>query len=323
MKKIIVNKNDSGQRLDRFLIKSFPRLPENLIQKYIRKKRIKLNGKKAQNSIKIYEGDILELYVSDEFFEPLSYENEFKKAPYNLDIIYEDENIILTNKKAGLIVHPDSNFQIDCLINRIKNYLFKKSEYLPENENSFSPALVNRIDRNTSGIVIAAKNAKTLNILNQKMKNREIHKNYICLVCGKLKPTSGILDGYLRKNSKENKVTISHKKSLTQDGKSILTKYKTIEYRNGFSLLDVELLTGRTHQIRAHFASIGCPLLGDGKYGKNTINRSKNYKFQALCSYKLSFEFKTDAGILNYLNNKTFEIPKNSVWFVQDFYENF
>ena len=168
MKKITVNKNDSGKRLDRFLTQSFPRLPESLIQKYIRKKRIKVNGKKASNSLKVHEGDLVELYINDEFFEPLSYEDDFKKAPCNLDVIYEDENILLTNKKAGLIVHPDKNFQVDCLINRIKNYLFKKGEYLPESENSFAPALVNRIDRNTAGIVIAAKNAKTLNILNQK-----------------------------------------------------------------------------------------------------------------------------------------------------------
>lgn len=323
MKKITINKNDSGKRLDKFLCKSFPRLPETLVQKYIRKKRIKINGKKAQNSSKLLENDVLELYLNDEFFEPLSYADEFKKAPSDLDIIYEDENIILVNKKAGLIVHPDENFQIDCLINRIKNYMFKKDEYIPENEHSFSPALVNRIDRNTSGIVIAAKNSETLMILNDKMKNREIHKNYLCIVCGDINPKSGTLTGYLEKDSNQNKVFIKRRKNGSGNSKSIVTKYQTIESKKDFSLLDVELLTGRTHQIRAHFASVGHPLLGDGKYGKNSINRSKGYKFQALCSYKLRFEFKSDAGILNYLNHRQFEVPKEKIWFIKDFYNNF
>lgn len=323
MKKITINKNDSGKRLDKFLCKSFPRLPETLIQKYIRKKRIKINGKKAQNFSKLCENDVLELYINDEFFEPLSYSDDFKKAPSDLDIIYEDENIILVNKKAGLIVHPDENFQIDCLINRIKNYMLKKGEYIPEKEHSFSPALVNRIDRNTSGIVIAAKNSETLTTLNEKMKNREIHKNYICIVCGNINPKNGTLTGYLEKNSEQNKVFIKNRKNGAENLKSIVTKYQTIKSKKDFSLLDVELLTGRTHQIRAHFASVGNPLLGDGKYGKNDINRSKGYKFQALCSYKLRFEFKSNAGILNYLNGKKFEVPKERIWFIKDFYDNF
>ncbi len=323
MKKIIINKNDSGKRLDKFLCKSFPRLPETLVQKYIRKKRIKINGKKAQNSEKLCENDVLELYINDEFFEPLSYADDFKKAPSDIDIVYEDENILLVNKKAGLIVHPDENFQVDCLINRIKNYMFKKGEYIPENEHSFSPALVNRIDRNTSGIVIAAKNSETLAILNDKMKNREIHKNYICIVCGNIKPKDGTLTGYLEKDSQQNKVFIKNRKNGSENLKSIVTRYKTITSKKDFSLLDVELLTGRTHQIRAHFASIGNPLLGDGKYGKNDINRSKGYKFQALCSYRLVFDFKSDAGTLNYLNRKEFKIPKEKIWFIKDFYDNF
>lgn len=323
MKKITINKNDSGKRLDRFLCKSFPRLPETLVQKYIRKKRIKINGKKAQNSEKLCENDVLELYINDEFFEPLSYSDDFKKAPSKLDIIYEDENIMLVNKKAGLIVHGDKNFQIDCLINRIKNYMFEKGEYIPENEHSFAPALVNRIDRNTSGIVIAAKNSESLAILGEKMKNREIHKNYLCIVCGNINPKSGTLTGYLEKDTDKNKVFIKNKRNGSKNLKSIATKYQTIKSKKNFSLLDVELLTGRTHQIRAHFASIGYPLLGDGKYGKNHINRSKGYKFQALCSYKLRFDFKSDAGLLNYLNGKKVEVPKEKIWFVKDFYDNF
>ncbi len=320
MKKIIINENDSNKRLDKFMLKAFPKIPEALVQKYIRKKRIKVNHKKSTASTKLVQGDILELYINDEFFKPQDYANEFKNAPYKLDIIYEDKNIIIVNKKPGLIVHPDKNFQIDCLINRIKNYLFRKKEYIPENENSFSPALVNRIDRNTAGMVIAAKNANALNILNQKMKSKEIHKSYLCIICGRLKNDSGTLTGYLEKNEKENKVYI--KKSKTKDSKKIITQYKVLEKSKNFSLLEINLLTGRAHQIRAHLASIGHPILGDVKYGKNSINRSKGHLYQALFSYKLNFKFEKTAGDLDYLNGKTFEIPKNKIWFVNDFYKN-
>lgn len=322
MKQITINKNDASNRLDKFLAKSFPKIPQALIYKYIRKKRIKVNGKKSECSYKLQTNDTVTLYINDEFFINNSYKDEFKKAPVNLDIIYEDENIIIVNKKAGLIVHPDDNFQTDCLINRIKNYLFEKKEYNPLKENTFAPSLVNRIDRNTCGMVIAAKNSESLRILNQKMKSREIHKSYICITCGNFKKKSDILKGFLEKNNKLNKVYIKKDNFKTDSSKTILTKYNTIESGKNFSLTEVELLTGRTHQIRAHLASIGHPILGDGKYGKNSINREFGYKYQALCSYKLKFEFKESAGILNYLNNKELQIPIEKIWFVKDFYRN-
>ncbi len=326
MKQLIINKNDAENRLDKFISKAVPSLPPSLIYKYIRKKRIKVNHKKSEGSAKLKTGDIVELYINDEFFENHSSENNFKNLPTALDIIYEDENIILVNKKPGLIVHPDKNSKNDCLINRIKNYLFNKKEYNPESENSFSPSLVNRIDRNTSGIVIAAKNAETLRILNQKMKSREIHKSYLCIICGKPKNNTATLTAYLEKNHEQNKVYITKLKSNTKFNKdnlkTIITQYNVIESSKNFSLLEVNLLTGRTHQIRAHLSSIGHPILGDGKYGKNNINRMAKYKYQALCSYKLCFEFKSDAGILNYLNHKKFIIPNEKIWFINDFYTN-
>lgn len=316
MRQIEITKNDSGQRLDKFLTKRFKNMPQSLMYKYIRTKYIKLNGKKCEISSRLSEGDILTLYIKDEFFEEQPDEYDFLKAPVKLDIIYEDENIMLLNKKPGLIVHPDENYHFDSLIARVQHYLYEKGEYEPKKENSFAPALVNRIDRNTGGIVIAAKNAETLRIMNQKVKDRELNKYYLCIAVGIFEKKSDLLTGYLEKNEKQNRVYIS--KKPTENSKTIKTKYKVLAEKNNFSLVEVDLLTGRTHQIRAHLASIGHPLLGDGKYGKNEINRKMGYKWQALYSYKLSFNFTTDGGILEYLNGKTFTAPE--IWFT-DYFE--
>ncbi len=315
MREIKITKNDSNQRLDKFLTKRFKNLPKALMYKYIRTKYIKLNGKRCEIGSRLQEGDVLTLYIKDEFFEPVQNEYDFMKAPAKLDIVYEDENIMLLNKKPGLIVHPDENYHFDSLIARVQHYLYDKKEYNPEQENSFAPALVNRIDRNTGGIVIAAKNAESLRILNQKLKDRELEKLYLCTAVGIFDKKEDLLTGYLEKNEKQNRVYIT--KKPTPNSRTIKTKYKVLAEKNNFSLVEVDLLTGRTHQIRAHLASIGHPLLGDGKYGKNEINRKMGYKWQALYSYKLTFKFTTDGGILNYLNNRTFTAPK--VWFTDYF----
>ena len=317
MRQIEITKNDSGQRLDKFLTKRFKNMSQSLMYKYIRTKYIKLNGKKCEISSRLNEGDILTLYIKDEFFEEQPDEYDFLKAPIKLDIIYEDENILLLNKKPGLIVHPDENYHFDSLIARVQHYLYEKGEYEPKKENSFAPALVNRIDRNTGGIVIAAKNAETLRIMNQKVKDRELNKYYLCIAVGIFEKKSDLLTGYLEKNESQNRVYIS--KKPTENSKTIKTKYKVLAEKNNFSLVEVDLLTGRTHQIRAHLASIGHPLLGDGKYGKNEINRKMGYKWQALYSYKLSFNFTTDGGILEYLNGRTFTAP--DIWFTDYFNE--
>lgn len=318
MKSFIINKNDAGQRLDKFIAKSVPLLPQTLLYKYVRIKRIKVNGKRGENSTRLNVGDVVDMYINDEFFEKSPEKYDFLKASKNIDIVYEDDNIILCDKKAGLLCHPDDHEYVDTLINRIKRYLYEKGEYNPAEESSFTPALVNRIDRNTGGIVITAKNAESLRILNQKMKDRELHKFYLCIVHGTPKKKNGILDGYLTKNESKNIVKVSGKQS--KDSKEIKTKYSVIDSKDGLSLVEIELLTGRTHQIRAHFASIGHPLLGDGKYGTNELNKKYGYKKQFLYSYKLQFDFTTDAGILNYLNGKEFEA--NDVWFKQAFYNN-
>lgn len=318
MKSFTINKNDADQRLDKFITKSVPLLPKTLLYKYIRIKRIKVNGKRAEISTRLQEGDIVDMYINDEFFEAAPQKYDFLKASKNINIVYEDENIILCDKKAGVLCHPDDKEYTDTLINRIKRYLYEKGEFNPDSESSFTPALVNRIDRNTGGIVIAAKNAESLRILNQKMKDRELHKFYLCIVHGIPKMKSGLLEGYLLKNEDKNIVKIS--KNRLNDSKEIRTKYYVLESKNDLSLIEVELLTGRTHQIRAHFASIGHPLLGDGKYGTNAQNKKYGYKKQCLYSYKLVFDFTSDAGILEYLNKKEFKV--NDVWFKDAFYND-
>jgi 23S rRNA pseudouridine955/2504/2580 synthase len=319
MKEFIIKKNDAGQRLDKYITKSFPLLPQALMYKYIRNKRIKVNGKRAEISYKLSVDDVISMYINDEFFEPAKPKYDFLNAGKALKVVYEDANIILIDKPAGILSHPDEGNYTDTAITRVKRYLYEKGEYNPESEMSFAPALVNRIDRNTCGIIIGAKNAESLRILNEKLKNRELHKYYLCVAIGKLKNKEGIIKGYLEKNEKQNRVYISEKSN--DKTKAIATKYNVLDYKGGLSLVEVELLTGRTHQIRASFSHLGNPLLGDGKYGTNAQNKQfGGYKKQFLYSYKLAFDFESDAGILNYLNGKSFEVE--DVWFKEAFYNN-
>lgn len=323
MTELTITKNDAGQRADRFLSKAFPNLSPTLVCKLMRKKRIKLNGAKTEPNVKLCEGDVFRFYLSDELLSkaPAARANDFRTVPPEISVIYEDENILLVDKPVGMVVHEDNDNTSDTLINRILCYLWKKGEYIPEEENSFVPALCNRIDRNTCGIVIAAKNAESLRVLNAKIHDRELVKLYLCVVNGTPEPAAATLTAFLRKLSDENRVIISD--APAPDSLTIKTKYRVLETAGGQSLVEVDLLTGRTHQIRAHFAHIGHPLLGDGKYGVNRLNKQFGYKYQALCSYKLIFRFTTDAGCLEYLNNSEFTV-KNlpDIWFVRRFHEN-
>ena len=307
MRELTIGKNDAGQRLDRFVAKSLPLLPSALLQKYIRLKRIKVNGGRAERDYRLKEGDVLQLYINDEFFDKPREENMFLTLfRPSLEIVYEDENLMLLNKRPGLVVHADETEKVNTLINHIQAYLYQKKEWNPRWENAFTPALCNRIDRNTGGIVIAAKNAETLRIINEKIRDREIDKRYLCITLGAPKPAEGKIECFLLKDEKKKQVAVYHKP--IPGGKTALTKYRTLEKRGELALVEVELLTGRTHQIRASFADLGCPLLGDGKYGRGEVNKRYGETRQALYSYKLTFDFPTDAGLLNYLKGRSFEV---------------
>lgn len=297
MKSFIITDKDAGSRIDRFISKTFVRLPKSLMYKEIRKKNIKVNKKRCSPEQLLNSGDLLELYLNDDVLEIKKKHYDFLRASDELDIIYEDDNILLINKKVGVLCHPDGKDYIDNLVARLKKYLYEKKEWDPE-ASTFTPALANRIDRNTGGIVIGVKNSKSLKIINEKIKNREIEKYYLTVVHGKMDKQNEILTAYLTKNEKKNIVSVTD--SQTENSKKIITEYTVLDYYDNASLLEVKLHTGRTHQIRAHLAHINHPLYGDGKYG-----REQGRYRQALYSYKIEFHF-SDENELDYLNKKSF-----------------
>lgn len=307
MQELIINKNDAGQRIDKFLTKKYKNLPYSLMYKLIRKKDITVNKKRVKENQILAEGDLLRIFAPDDVLA----EGVPKKLAVKgeVRIAYEDENILIADKESGLLVHSDSNEDGDTLIDRITAYLIEKGEYSPDTENSFAPALCNRIDRNTEGLVIAAKNASALREMNEIIKERKIEKIYLAAIHGIPTPKESEIKVTLEKNQKDNIVRVN---TRSRNAKIAITRYKTIAVSRNreFSLVEIELITGRTHQIRASFAHIGHPLLGDGKYAVNKKDRQIGYKSQALCAYSVKFVGCKKCETLGYLDGLTVKAKK-------------
>ena len=324
MQIITIKRNDAGQRLDKFLTKAVKGLPMSLLYKFIRLKKIKVNRKRAEANQILSEGDEIQLFIKDEFFDtPEKDVGALDAIRPKLDIVYEDEHILLLNKRPGVLVHEDESGGENTLIIHVQAYLHQKGEYDPADEASFAPALCNRIDRNTGGIVIAAKTAAALREMNEKIRDDQLRKFYLCLAHGRMPKRQDTLRGFLRKDSKNNMVRVED--HPFPGAKEIVTAYRVVREvpsrtQKGAvdSLLEVELITGRTHQIRAHLSFIGHPLVGDGKYGVNRADREIGYKYQCLYSYRLKFRFKDDSGTLGYLNGKEVRIDPEEIWFVRE-----
>ncbi|MBQ9415544.1 MAG: RluA family pseudouridine synthase [Clostridia bacterium] len=318
MKEITILQNDAGQRLDKFLSKAYPNLPPSLLYKAVRTKKIKVNRARTQPGYMLSAGDCIQMFLPPDLFEKQERdESSLARIRPNLDIVYEDKDILILNKRPGVLVHEDEANNDNTLIRHVQAYLYQKGEYNPQTEQSFAPALCNRIDRNTGGLVLAAKNAEALRCMNEWIRKDELEKFYICAVHGIPQKKSQTLHAFIRKDEKENLVRVYD--SPVPGSKEIATRYELLAQTGDQALLLIELLTGRTHQIRAHMAHIGHPLLGDGKYGINRNERKDGFKHQALYAFCLRFSKEHENRYLADLEGKSFRIPLSEIWFLGDF----
>lgn len=304
MREIIVDKNEKDQRLDRFLKKYLNKAPNSFIYKMLRKKNIKVNDNKATPETIIVEGDVIKLFLSEETIEKFIDTKPVRRSRLDLDIVYEDDNIIIINKEDGILSHGTGADFEQNIVDSLITYLIDSGEYVPRIEKTFTPSICNRLDRNTSGLIIGGKTFEGLQNINESMRNNGIRRFYRTIVQGRIdRPME--LKGYMSKDEERNKVKIFDYED--EDLKEVITRVTPIKYKDGYSLLEVELITGRTHQIRAHLSHYGYPVIGDRKYGNKEVNAMFKEKFnlenQFLHSYKVEIvEVKT----LDELNGKVF-----------------
>lgn len=313
MKEIKITKNEENQRLDKFLLKYMNKASKAFIYKMLRKKRIKYNGKKAEGNELLQSGDSLLLYLSEETIASFMEEKVLAEAKRHFAIIFEDDDVLAVAKPAGLLTHPEKSEDKDTLIDQVLFYLYQKGQYTPSPENTFTPALCNRLDRNTSGIVLAGKTLKGVQGLNEAIRNRQVDKYYLTLVKGEVKE-SGEISTFLSKEEGKNQVRISKEEGANT--KQSITRYRPLAYADDYTLLEIHLITGKTHQIRAHMQSIGHPVVGDRKYGDTKVNQLFRQDF-ALSNQFLhgaKVVFSDMRGSMAYLNGKMLIAPLPKVF---------
>ncbi|MDY2600784.1 MAG: RluA family pseudouridine synthase [Eubacteriales bacterium] len=304
MREFIVASGDDGRRLEKWLLKAAPALSYAQACRFLRLKKVRVNGKVAKEGATLHAGDVVNAYLDDACFLARPRENKLLAGfRPRIDVLYEDENILLIDKRPGLRVHGDEEEKVDTLITHLQAYLYQKGEY---DGTGFAPALCNRIDRFTGGIVIAAKNEAALKEMDMRIRSRQVEKFYLCAVTGRMVPPQGELKNYLLKEGKRMRVLNRE----APGAQAARTRYRTLATDGDLSLLECQLLTGRTHQIRAQFAAAGHPLIGDTQYGDPKINQAHASHFQQLYSYRIVFRFTGTPGPLEYLNGQSFQVKK-------------
>lgn len=306
MTEIKITSKEENQRLDKYLLKYFNKAPKSFVYKMLRKKRIKYNNQKAEGNEIIKAGDTLQMYLASDTMDTFMEEKKVYEVKIEFDILYEDENVLFVIKPLGLLTHPEKAEDRNTLVDQVLFYLNQKGEYYNSKTNTFTPAACNRLDRNTGGIVVFGKNLMAVQNLNKAISNRDVDKYYLTIVKGKVNRNS-VETAYIYKDTSINKVEISNVEN--KNTKKIVTGFRPIKSTNEYTMLEVDLITGKSHQIRAHLASLGLPIIGDRKYGDEKINSIFKTKFslenQFLFAYKITF--KISNGSLSYLNNKVFE----------------